>query len=242
MFIFIFSLTACEQYSSGTESNAKLSKSNPDYLNKPLRGIVSQRGLYRMVRSGGVVSDSKTTTGKVVSNPVIQKVKSTEKIPLMKGAQMYFQYKIWPLPNRPAYVDFRRVLKHPEMKLPDGTATTGSDFSVKRKVSSNHVIVYTGYGFDENYELVEGDWIFQIWHQNKKLVEQKFTTYWPDENEIAKLKPNLELGNQVRAKMMQSPKSKNPKINWPRVVAGNNSTPEGVKDTVRSMEKSIMTP
>jgi len=157
------------------------------------------------------------------------------------GAQMYLQYKIWSLPDQPAYVDLRRVLKHPEMTLPDGTVTTGSDFEVKRKVSSNHVIVYTGYGFDEDYELVEGDWTFQIWYKDKKLIEQKFTTYWPDENELATLKPMLELGNQVQVKM-QSPNSKSKKLNWPRVVAGvdQSELPAGVTEAIRDMEKPIV--
>ena len=241
LFLSILSLIACEQNATGSGNNSASSGVGSDYLRKPLQGKVSQRGLFRMVRSGGVVNDEKTTTGKVVSNPVIQQVKSTEKIPLVKGAQMYLQYKIWPLPNQPAYVDLRRVLKHPEMKLPDGTTTTGSDFSVKRKVSSNHVIVYTGYGFDEDYELVEGEWVFQIWHQDKKLIEQKFTTYWPDEKEIAELKPELELGNQVLTKM-QSPNNKDPQKNWPRVVAGSSDVPAGVSETIRSMEKPIVMP
>ena len=129
------------------------------------------------------------------------------------------------------------------MKLPDGTITTGSDFEVKRKVSSNHVIVYTGYGFDEAYEMVEGDWVFQIWHQDKKLIEQRFTTYWPGEEEVAKLKPELELGNRVLAKM-QSPDNPVQRLNWPRVITGsdNSDVPAGVTETIRSMNQPIVMP
>jgi len=238
----LFMLGGCDGSSSDANNTTGSSDVKPGYLDKPLQGKVSKRGLYRMVRSGGVVDDDKTTTGKVISNPVIQQVTSTERIPLVKGAQMYLQYKIWSLPNQPAYVDLRRVLKHPEMTLSDGTVTTGSDFEVKRKVSSNHVIVYTGYGFDEDYEMVEGDWIFEIWYQDKKLIEQKFTTYWPDEKEIAELEPILGMGNQVHAKM-QSPNNKNEKLNWPRVMAGvnQNELPAGVTETLREMEKPIVT-
>ncbi|VAW50714.1 hypothetical protein MNBD_GAMMA05-2642 [hydrothermal vent metagenome] len=242
----LFILSGCDGNSSDTNDTLNSTTGSadvtPDYLNKPLQGKVSQRGLYRMVRSGGVIDDNKTTTGKVISNPVIQQVKSTERIPLVKGAQMYLQYKIWSLPNRPAYVDLRRVLTHPEMTLPDGTVSTGSDFKVKRKVSSNHVIVYTGYGFDEDYELVEGEWTFQIWYQDKKLIEQKFTTYWPDEKEIAKIKPMLELGNQVQVKM-QSPNNKDSKMNWPRVMAGvsQSELPPGVTEARQEMKKPIVT-
>jgi len=169
----LFALWGCERNSPGQQGTAKVAESServgsaktPSYLDKPLEGKVSQGGLYRLVRSGGIIDDSKTGTGKAVSNPVIQRVKSAERIPLLKGAQMYLQYRFWPLPDQPAYVDLRRVLKHPEMTLPDGSVSTGSDYTIKGKVSANQVIGYTGYGLDEDYELVEGDWVFEIWHQ-----------------------------------------------------------------------------
>jgi hypothetical protein len=47
-------------------------------------------------------------------------------------------------------------------------------------VKIGQVIAYDSYALNEDYEMVEGDWIFQIWLQDKMLVEQKFTTYWPD--------------------------------------------------------------
>lgn len=246
----LLALLGCERNASAPQDRDKtppsekgVAENTPDYLSKPLQGKVSQRGLYRMVRSGGVVDDSNTNTGKVVSNPVIQLVKSTERIPLVKGAQMYLQYRIWPFPNQPAYVDLRRVLKHPGMKLPDGSVSTGSDFEVKRRVSSNHVIVYTGYGFDEDYELVEGDWVFEIWYGDKKLIEQKFTTYWPDKEEAAALKPVLEMGNNVLSRM-QSSSNTDSRLNWPRVIVGADEpgAPPGVSEAIRSMDEPIVQP
>lgn len=246
----LLALLGCERNASAPQDQGKtplsgkgVAENTPDYLSKPLQGKVSQRGLYRMVRSGGVVDDSNTNTGKVVSNPVIQLVKSTERIPLVKGAQMYLQYRIWPFPNQPAYVDLRRVLKHPGMKLPDGSVSTGSDFEVKRRVSSNHVIVYTGYGFDEDYELVEGDWVFEIWYGDKKLIEQKFTTYWPDKEEAAALKPVLEMGNNVLSRMKSSSNTDS-RLNWPRVIVGADEpgAPPGVSEAIRSMDEPIVQP
>ncbi len=229
----LLALMGCDNKTSSSQDGSKTTTGNsPDYLNKPLQGKVSQRGLYRMVRSSGIVDDPNTNTGKVVAKPVIQLVELTDRIPLVKGAQMYLQYRIWPLPNQPAYVDLRRVLKHPEMKLPDGTVSTGSDFEVKRRVNNNHVIVYTGYGFDEDYELVEGDWVYEIWFGDEKLIEQKFTTYWPDKKEIAELMPVLELGNKVQARMQQ-PENPKPQENWPRVVVGQkNEAPAGVQEAL----------
>lgn len=215
--LFLLPLLGCENQPGGSkDSNKGASDDATSYLDEPVRGMVNQRGLYKLVRSSGVVDDPNTSTGKAIAKPVIQLVKSTERIPLLKGAQMYLQYRVWYLPDQPVLVDLRRVLKHPEMTLPDGSVSTGSDFAMKGKVSVNQAIGYTGYGFDEDYELVEGDWIFEIWHEGKKLIEQKFTTYWPDEEEIAKLKSNL--GPEKPLSVMASPGDKPvSKHDWPRI-------------------------
>ncbi len=218
----LLALSACERTSTGPQDSASSYSANKlSYLDKPVRGKVTQRGLYMLVRSDGVVDDPTTGTGKAVSNPVVQQVKSTERIPLIKGGQMYFQYRLWPLPDQPAYVELRRVLKHPEMTLSDGTVSTGSDYIMKGKVkvTANQAIAYTGYGLDEDYELVEGDWVFEIWYQDKKLVEQTFTTYWPDKEEIAALEQYLVPGKKVG---ISRPSADKPfsKKDWPRAVVG----------------------
>jgi hypothetical protein len=192
---------------NSTSTPAKAStEQTPSYLDQPLKAKVNQHGLYRLVRSGGLIDDPNTSTGKAVARPVIEHVKTTERIPLMKGAQLYFQYRLWYLPDRPAFIELRRVLRHPEMKLPNGNIATGSDYMLRQRVSVNQAIGYTGYGLDEDYELVEGDWVFEIWYQDKKMIEKKFTTYWPDEVETAKLAPILALGNDV---MTQSRSTEN---------------------------------
>jgi hypothetical protein len=183
--------TSKDNMEAETSPASTTSEETLSYLNQPLKGRVSQRGLYKLVRSGGLVNDSRTTTGKAIANPVIKLVESTERIPLIKGLQMHLQYRLWPLPDQPAFVDLRRVLKHPAMHLPDGSVSTGSDYMTKTKVSVNQVIAYTGYGLDEDYEMVEGDWVFEIWYKDRKLIEQTFTTYWPDEKEIAAIEAKL---------------------------------------------------
>jgi hypothetical protein len=195
-------------------------------------GRVSQHGLYRLVRSGGLVDNQHTSTGKTVSNAVIQLVRQTDRIPLIKGAHMSLQFRLWYFPDQPAYVDLRRVLKHPEMRLPDGKVSTGSDYMMKGKVSVNQVIAYTGYGFDEEYELLEGEWIFEIWHEDRKLVEQKFITYRPDDEEIAALAPIFEPDSP-------DPVTDHPfsNRNWPRIVA---EEADAISGTNQETEKSTV--
>lgn len=215
--VFVFALNGCDNQTVESKDGITTAAGGTEsYLDQPVRGIANQRGLYKLLRSGGIVDDPNTSTGKAVASPVIQLVKSTEQIPLIRGAQMYLQYRIWYLPDQPVLINLRRVLKHPEMTLPDGTVSTGSDFSIKSMVSVNQAIGYTGYGFDEEYELVEGDWIFEIWHENDKLIEQKFTTYWPDQEETAELEllllPEKRVG--VSALPGDAPDSN---YDWPRV-------------------------
>ena len=230
--IFLLALAGCDSNSPEPQDSARgaptekvIAEKKLGYLDKPLKAMVNQRGLYRLVRSSGLIDDPSTSTGKAVSKPVIELVKSTERIPLMKGAQLYLQYRLWYLPERPVYIDLRRVLKHPEMKLPDGSVATGSDYMLKQKVSVNQAIGYTGYGLDEDYELIEGDWVFEIWYQGEKMIEQIFTTYWPDEEEIAELAPVLALGNEVLTKVKSSDKSGS-KGSWPVVVVGEKEVAE----------------
>jgi len=210
--VLLLALCGCEKNPSQPQDDISVVVSKEmNYLEKPKTARVSQHGLYRLVRSGGLINDANTSTGKAISNPVIERVKTTERIPLIKGAQMYLQFRIWYFPDIPAHVDLRRVLKHPPMKLPDGSVSTGSDYIIKGKVSVNQVIGFTGYGLDEDYEMVEGDWIFEIWHENNKLVEQKFTTYRPDEEEKTALQLQLKKESVMQTQTSQKPFSK---FNW----------------------------
>ena len=145
--VLLVALWGYEKNSSESNGNservalpAKLVGDLPDSSSKPIKGKVSQPGLYRLVRSGGIINDPSTSTGKSVSKPVVELVKSTQRIPLIKGAQMYLQYRIWPLPGQPAYADLRRVLKHPKITLPNGKTSTGSDFYIKGRISVNQAI------------------------------------------------------------------------------------------------------
>ncbi len=224
-FALLILLGGCENNSTASQDAGKAADSSantvktPDDSDKALKSHVGRPGLYRLVRSGGVIDDPSTGTGKSVVKPVVEMVRATDRIPLIKGGQMYLQYRIWPLPALPAYVDLRRVLKHPRMTLPDGSFSTGSDRKIKGRVSSNQVIAYTGYGLDEDYELVEGEWVFEIWYQGEKVIEQKFTTYWPSKDELAKLQPVLALGNRAVGQSKPSGKPFS-KRDWPRIKVG----------------------
>ena len=235
-FTIILALLGCDNNSGRTQDDDRVdSKNVTSYLDKPLTGKIIQHGLYKLLRSGGVVDDPNTNTGKVTAKPVLQQVNSSERIPLIRGAQMYLQYRIKPFPDRPAWVDLRQVLKHPEMTLPDGSVSTGSDIPFKSKVNSNQSIGFIGYCVDEDYELVEGDWVFEVWYQDKKMVEQTFTTYWPDEEERVVLDARLAPSRGKERQLRSTPV---PEKDWPVKVEYDIGDNPELKDVVPLSEPS----
>lgn len=172
-------IVACSHYTHETD---KIAESQNAITSKSAKGKVTRAGLFKVIRSGGLVDSPNTSTGKSFYKPIIQQLEETNKIPIKKDAHMSLQYRIWNIPINKHYVKLRRVLIHPPMTLPDGSVTTGSDYKITGKVSAGQVIAYTGYGLNEEYEMIEGDWTFQIWYQDKKVIEKTFTTYWQEQN------------------------------------------------------------
>lgn len=151
---------------------------------KITRGTVFEYGIYNPQRKGRVLDSLETNTGKVVRKPVLEFSETTDRIPLVKDTYFAYRYRIINLPKEVAKkptADLRKVLIHPEMTLPNGSKSTGWDRTFRGRTSVGQVIAFDGYAFNEDYELVEGDWIFQIWFKEQMMVEQKFTTYWPDD-------------------------------------------------------------
>jgi len=147
-------------------------------------GRVLQYGIYELVRGGNVVDSKLTTTGKAVSRATIQRVEQTQNIPARKDVYFSYQYRLSHLELKEGVengvINLTRKLRHPPITLPDGSVKSGSEYTIKGKVRRGEVFAFDGYAFNEDYELVEGEWVFQIWHKNIKLVEQKFISYLPE--------------------------------------------------------------
>ena len=181
LFLFFLVATGCSEKTHETQVFATANKAADIIAEaKPPSGRVLRYGIFSPVRGGKVVESEQTTTGKALSNLVMTFIRETEQIPIKKDRLLAYQYRLSNIPVK-GYVELRRVLQHPAFTRPDGTVTTGSNYTIKKKVERNEVFAYDVYGLNETYEMVAGEWIFQIWYQDRKLVEQKFTTYWTDE-------------------------------------------------------------
>ena len=177
MLLFLLVVGAYGESQAGERADAVAEKN--DKIPSP-SGKILRYGIFARLSGGEIVDSAQTSTGKSMSNVVMTFIRQTARIPIKKGRLLAYQYR---LSNLPAgrYIKLRRVLKHPSFTLPNGSLTTGSDYVISKKVENNEVFAYDVYGLDEPYEMVEGDWTFQIWFQGKKLLEQAFTTYRADE-------------------------------------------------------------
>ncbi len=202
---FIFALAGCDQgtATSTPAPDATATSANvtdkarppggsevPDSQTGDIKAQVFQFGIYTAAKKGQIKDSPDTNTGKVVRKPTLEHASMTDRIPLVKDTYFGYQFRLWNLPPEvmiKPVMQLRKVLIHPEMTLPDGSKTTGWDRTFKGRVQVQQVLGFDGYGFNEDYELVEGDWIFQIWYQDKKLIERKFVSVWPEQGKAAEV-------------------------------------------------------
>jgi len=192
---FIFALTGCDQGTGTSTPDTDRAQPPggsevPDSQTGDIKVQVFQFGIYTAARKGQITDNPDTNTGKVVRKPTLEHASMTDRIPLVKDTYFGYQFRLWNLPPEvmiKPVMQLRKVLIHPEMTLPDGSKTTGWDRAFKGRVQVQQVLGFDGYGFNEDYELVEGDWIFQIWYQGKKLIERKFVSVWPEQGEATEV-------------------------------------------------------
>lgn len=167
--------SGCANSPDTTSSENTANESTASKTAEP-SGRILRAGIFSKVSGGTPIQSSETSTGKALSKLVMTFIKEAERIPIKKDTIIGYQYRLSNLPDVPS-VALRRVLRHPPFTLPDGSVTTGSDFTIRKKVERNEVFAYDVYALNETYEMVEGEWIFQIWYLDKLLLERKFTTY-----------------------------------------------------------------
>jgi hypothetical protein len=194
-------LAGCEQASNTTgkpdatatpdDETGTQAQTAADVVKDP-NGSVFEYGIYNTLRKGRVRDEITTNTGKVINRPVLEIAEQTDRIPLVKDTYFAYRYRLMGFPKEEAKkpaIELRKVLVHPEMTLPDGSRSTGSERVFKGRAFAGQVLGFDGYAFNEDYELVEGDWTFQIWFREHLLVEQTFTMYWPEEGAGADQEP-----------------------------------------------------
>lgn len=97
----------------------------------------------------------------------------TTKIIAKRGTRFGVKHIFHGIPER-TYV--RLILKHPKITRPDGKVIE------KQSAKKNPSSLETHYGFDHDYELVNGKWIFEFWYKDKLLCSKEFISYVPNDS------------------------------------------------------------
>ena len=140
---------------------------------KDVRIVVLHRGIYESVETSKV-PDSHIATGTRGLVKDIKLVKETTHVPAAIGAEFGFEYEIDGAEEGQA-VKIERVDIFPGDGLhnPNASGPRKSErFTIESAVgNTSHVL----YRFDHEWEVVPGNWVFQLWHGGKKLAEVSFT-------------------------------------------------------------------
>ena len=103
----------------------------------------------------------------------------TNRVPMVIGTEFGIEYRINTKPaGRP--IDITTIIYFPEPGLARPKGRTDNKSTQTKRVSIGEPQLH-GYGFDEAWELVPGEWVFEVWHKKARLIRKTLTVY--DTNE-----------------------------------------------------------
>ena len=127
-----------------------------------------------------IIKTPETTSGVTqvpAGKPVL--IAATNRIPAKIGIRFGLTYYVVNIPVTNGYVEITKVAKHPTIQKPDGKSSTGYTTTEKQFVKDGHLVGWTGYGFDHDYELAPGQWEFAVMFEGQPLCKQQFTIFAP---------------------------------------------------------------
>lgn len=127
-----------------------------------------------------VVSADKTAgvaTGRINISQNFKLVQKTDTVVLKKGTTFGVRYETVGRPKG-AKVKLTWVMRFPETGLvdPKGQRFYVNEFARDHTVGEES---FRAYSFDEPWEMVPGDWVFEFWDGPRKIGEQRFKVVKP---------------------------------------------------------------
>jgi uncharacterized protein DUF3859 len=127
-------------------------------------------------RTGGqLVEDPNSDTGQSWVGTKLTNIEETNRIPLKRGHGFNVQLLLFKLPADTASIE--AIITHPPMTLPSGEVLASRTGSIPTKTEMGFPEASFTYTLDEDYELVEGDWVITFSHQGEELFQITFTTF-----------------------------------------------------------------
>jgi hypothetical protein len=159
--IALFAIAACTSRTASAETGRPVSR--------PVLAIVDWGIVDRLPTVGTTPSDTLLGRNRVV-DPAAEIViaERTTEIPACIGTRFGLLYRTKGRRAAPATIDV--IVEHPEQVAPDGRRSTVSRWRTALSART----LYTGWRFDEPYELVAGTWTFILSAEGRELARQRF--------------------------------------------------------------------
>ena len=127
----------------------------------------------------------------------IKLAEQTRLVPMRLGVRFGIRFKPVGTPDG-AHVEIKKVTTFPPggLKKPSGETLTESRSVLKKDLGTAS---YTDYGFDDPWELVEGDWTIELFDGDRKLASETFTVYDESRGVDSEPPPAQPENVQVRA-------------------------------------------
>ena len=138
---------------------------------EPWSAQIVDYGVYEVSR-GASVENENVAAGLVVSYGK-QLIKKTDQVEAILGTNFGFRY-VLSGPDADVYVTIK--VKHPTaLKGPEsGKEFTSSKWGQSVPVGVGNVNWNTGWIFEEDWEIVPGEWVMQLYVGEAKLLEKTF--------------------------------------------------------------------
>jgi hypothetical protein len=128
-------------------------------------------GIYE-ARVEKTVSAPHTAFGAEDHLSSVKLLQSTTTISASAGMRFGFRFRVIGRGNGLMKLKMVVRVPHPGMSNPKtGEITKIEAHSAYPKIGE---VSYSGYTFDEDWEIVPGTWIFEVWEGNRKLASQNF--------------------------------------------------------------------
>ena len=157
--IFILSVIARLEKTTSRESSVDV---------EAIEIEISEYGIYKTERI--------SNNYEMIQVRHVRLIRKTDRIPATLGTHFDVKFEV-KRPRKGAVLFGTFIIQSPGFKKP------GHEGLIYEEVYPLHFVVgkenYVGYEFSEEWELVPGDWAFQIFYKCKKLAEKTFTVYVP---------------------------------------------------------------
>ena len=97
--------------------------------------------------------------------------------PAEQGINFGFQYSVNSTPKGKP-IRIRSIIRFPEPGLVSPRGKVYKESVEHKEVKIGHRSLH-GYGFDEPWEIVLGEWVFEVWYNKARLIRKTFTIELP---------------------------------------------------------------